>query len=84
MLVGMANVGELRVSSRGQMSLPALPRHRWGLDMGGEVGFLDVGDALVIVPGGVSALRRSLLEQLDETDWLTVREGFGDSDLASE
>ncbi|MHB1710055.1 MAG: AbrB/MazE/SpoVT family DNA-binding domain-containing protein [Acidimicrobiales bacterium] len=84
MLVGMANVGDLRVSSRGQMSLPALPRHRWGLDTGGEVGFLDLGDALVIVPGGVSALRRSLLEQLDETDWLVVREGFGDPDLASE
>ena len=66
------------------MSLPALPRHRWGLDTGGQVGFLDVGDALVIVPGGVSALRRSLLEQLDETDWLAVREGFGDVDLASE
>ena len=80
----MANVGDLRVSSRGQMSLPALPRHRWGLDTGGQVGFLDVGDALVIVPGGVSALRRSLLEQLDETDWLAVREGFGDVDLASE
>ncbi len=84
MFVRMANVGDLRVSSRGQMSLPALPRHRWGLDAGGEVGFLDLGDALVIVPGGVSALRGSLLAQLDDTDRSAAREGFGDSDLASE
>ena len=84
MLIRMANVGDLRVSSRGQMSLPALPRHRWGLDAGGEVGFLDLGDALVIVPGGVSALRGSLLAQLDDTDWSAAREGFGDPDLASE
>ena len=33
-----------------QMSLPARARHRWGLDDGGEVGFLDLGDAVVIVP----------------------------------
>ena len=80
----MAKVGDLRVSSRGQMSLPALPRHRWGLDAGGEVGFVDLGDALVIVPGGVGALRRALLEQLDDSDWLAAQAGFGDSDLASE
>lgn len=80
----MTNVGDLRVSSRGQMSLPAVPRHRWGLDTGGEVGFVDLGDALVIVPGGMDALRRALLEQLDESDWLAARSGFGDADLASE
>jgi len=80
----VTNVGDLRVSSRGQMSLPAVPRHRWGLDTGGEVGFVDLGDALVIVPGGVHALRGALLEQLDESDWLAARTGFGDADLASE
>lgn len=80
----MGKVGDLRVSSRGQMSLPALPRHRWGLDAGGEVGFVDLGEALVIVPGGVGALRRALLEQLDNSDWLAAQGGFGDPDLASE
>jgi hypothetical protein len=31
----------------------------------------NVGDLrVVIVPGGVSAVRRSLLEQLGEADWL--------------
>lgn len=49
-----------RVSHRGQTSLPAELRHRWGIDAGGEVGFIDLGDAALIVPGGVSAARREL------------------------
>jgi hypothetical protein len=35
------NTGDLRISSRGQMSLPAAARHRWQLAEGGEVGYLD-------------------------------------------
>ena len=49
-----------RVSHRGQTSLPAELRHRWGIDEGGEVGFIDLGDAALIVPGGVTAARREL------------------------
>jgi bifunctional DNA-binding transcriptional regulator/antitoxin component of YhaV-PrlF toxin-antitoxin module len=49
-----------KVSHRGQTSLPAELRHRWGIDDGGEVGFIDLGDAALIVPGGVSAARREL------------------------
>ena len=49
-----------KVSHRGQTSLPAELRHRWGIDTGGEVGFIDLGDAALIVPGGVSAARREL------------------------
>ena len=49
-----------RVSHRGQTSLPAELRHRWGIDEGGEVAFIDLGDAALIVPGGVSAARREL------------------------
>lgn len=30
------------------MSWHATTRHRWGLDEGGEVGYLDVGDAIVM------------------------------------
>ena len=76
--------GDLRVSARGQMSLPATARHRWGLDDGGEVGYLDVGDAIVIVPGGVAELRRSLLDAVSDADWDSARAGFGDPDLANE
>ena len=80
----MASTGDLRVSSRGQMSLPSSARHRWGLDEGGDVGYLDLGDAIVIVPGGTSALRRSLLDAVTDTDWDLARAGFGDDELANQ
>lgn len=80
----MTATGELRVSTRGQMSLPATARHRWGLDDGGEVGYLDIGDAVVIVPGGITELRRTLLGAVSDADWDEARTGFGDPDLANE
>jgi hypothetical protein len=66
------------------MSLPASARHRWGLDEGGEVGYLDIGDALILVPGGITKLRRELLEGISKKDWENARSGFGDRDLANE
>jgi len=80
----MQRSGELRVSQRGQMSLPAPARHRWGLDSGGEVGYLDLGDAIVLLPGGVMALRRQLFNAVSDDDWLHARAGFDDPDLATE
>jgi hypothetical protein len=66
------------------MSLPAAARRRWRLGKGGAVGYLDLGDAVVIVPGGVKRLRRELLGALTEDDWRQAGEGFGDPDLANE
>lgn len=66
------------------MSLPATTRHRWGLDDGGQVGYLDVGDAIVIVPGGVQRLRAALFDTVSTADWEAARAGFGDADLANE
>jgi len=66
------------------MSLPAATRHRWRLDDGGDVGYLDLGDAVVIVPGDIRRLRRLLLEAVTEDDWQRAAEGFGDPDLANE
>ena len=80
----MAKNGELRVSSRGQMSLPSPARRRWGLEDGGDVAYLDLGEAIVIVPGGAKAMRARLLESLSETDWDRARAGFGDPELANE
>ncbi len=80
----MPDAGDLRVSQRGQMSLPAATRRRWGLETGGEVGYLDLGDAIVIVPGGVQALRRQVLGAVTDDDWHAARAGFGDDDLATE
>jgi bifunctional DNA-binding transcriptional regulator/antitoxin component of YhaV-PrlF toxin-antitoxin module len=80
----MTNSGELRVSARGQMSLPAQTRHRWGLDAGGEVGYLDIGDAVVLIPGGIKKLRGKLIDTTSEQDWQEARRGFGDRELANE
>ncbi len=72
------------MSQRGQMSLPASTRRRWGLDEGGEVGYLDLGDAVLLIPGGVATLRRHLLDAVTGEDWANARAGFGDDDLATE
>ena len=80
----MSRSGDLRVSARGQMSLPATVRRRWGLDCGGKVGFLDIGDAVLLVPGGVEDLRREMLESVSDQDWQLAPAGFGDPDLANE
>ena len=66
------------------MSLPASARHRWGLDEGGEVGYLDIGDAVILIPGGVNRLRRQLLEAVTQEDWDRARQGLGDDELTSE
>jgi AbrB family looped-hinge helix DNA binding protein len=80
----MTSTGEVRVSQRGQMSLPASARHRWGLDDGGDVSFVDVGDAVVLIPEGVDELRRRLIDAVTEDEWERARRGFGDRDLVSE
>jgi AbrB family looped-hinge helix DNA binding protein len=80
----MKTTGDVRVSQRGQMSLPAEARHRWGLDSGGEVGYLDVGDAVILIPGGVDNLRHRIFEVLTEKDWAHARDGHEDPDLANE
>lgn len=81
---GVGSTGDLRVSSRGQMSLPAAARSRWGLGDGGQVGYLDLGDALLLVPGGADALRRHLLDAVTKADWQAAATGFGDPKLADE
>lgn len=80
----MGSSGELKVSTRGQMSLPVEARRRWGLNEGGSVGFLDVGDAVVLVPGGIDLLRDQALDAVAATDWESAQDGFGDAELATE
>jgi bifunctional DNA-binding transcriptional regulator/antitoxin component of YhaV-PrlF toxin-antitoxin module len=55
-----ATVSTARVSYRGQTSLPAALRHRWGIDEGGEVAFIDLGNAALVLPGGSSAATTEL------------------------
>jgi len=50
---------EFLVSTSGQMSVPTSVGHRWGLDRGGRVTVIDLGDAVVLLPPG-DARRSSL------------------------
>jgi len=77
----MAQTGEVKVSERGQMALPAQARHRWGLDQGGLLGWIDLGDAVLLIPGSVVELRKELLAS---ADWESARSGFGDPELANQ
>ena len=77
----MAQTGEVRVSERGQMALPAQVRHRWGIDDGGTIGWVDLGDAVLFLSGPVDAVRNELLLN---ADWDSAAVGFGDPDLANQ
>ena len=66
------------------MSLPASARSRWGLDGGGTVGYLDLGDAVLVVPGGIDALRDDLLAAISADAWQAADDGFGDRELATQ
>jgi AbrB family looped-hinge helix DNA binding protein len=59
--VGMAQAEKFKVSTSGQMSLPAAVRHRWNLDEGGIVEVLDLGFGVLTVPSGYTG---QLLDEL--------------------
>lgn len=46
------SIETFRVSTSGQMSLPAAVRHRWNLDDGGVVDVVDLGFGVLTVPAG--------------------------------
>lgn len=77
----MTQSGEAKVSGRGQMALPAQTRHRWGLDQGGMIGWIDLGDCVLLVPGGLSQVRDEILAG---ADWDGAQAGFGDPELANQ
>ncbi len=46
--------------------MPAGLRRRWGLEDGGVIGFLDLGDAALVIPRGLAAAREELRQVLAE------------------
>jgi bifunctional DNA-binding transcriptional regulator/antitoxin component of YhaV-PrlF toxin-antitoxin module len=48
----MATAESFKVSSSGQMSLPAAVRRRWHLERGGRVEVLDLGFGVLTLPAG--------------------------------
>jgi bifunctional DNA-binding transcriptional regulator/antitoxin component of YhaV-PrlF toxin-antitoxin module len=81
--MGMGATTSAKVSHRGQTSLPAELRHRWGIEQGGEIGFIDLGGAALVVPGGVQVARRELHRALRER-YAKGLAAIDDPDLADE
>ena len=77
----MARVETFKVSSSGQMSLPAAARHRWSLDEGGSVDVLDLGFGVLTVPAGAAG--RLLDEVLSAEAHYAAVEAEEDPDLVS-
>ncbi len=77
----MPAASEFLVSSSGRMSVPAAVRHRWGLDQGGRVTVVDLGDAVVLLPPGGRA--ELLCEALSAGDHLGLVAGLDDPDLTT-
>jgi len=73
-----------RVSARGQLSLPAAARHRWGIADGGEVGVLDLGDAILLLPGGMAAARAALGEAIADGRYAAAVAEITDPDLVNQ
>ena len=77
----MAMPQEFLVSASGQMSVPAAVRHRWGLDEGGRVTVIDLGEAVVLLPAGT---RQQLLSAaLSGEDHRRFVADLADPDLAT-
>ena len=79
----MSSVTTVRVSSRGQMSLPSGARHRWGVEDGGTVGVIDLEGALLLVPGGIEAARRALHDAVSGGRYERAVAAIDDPDLAN-
>lgn len=78
----MAAVVTARVSRRGQTSLPAELRHRWGIAEGGAVAFIDLGDAALILPGGIEGAKAEIRRVLAAGAFSEGLAAVDDPDLA--
>jgi len=77
----MATPAEFLVSTSGQMSVPAAVRHRWGLDRGGRVTVVDLGDAVILLPP--DGRQELLANALSAEDHRRFVGGLDDPDLAT-
>ena len=77
----MAKTETFKVSTSGQMSLPATVRHRWRLDDGGFVEVIDLGFGVLTVPVGEAG--RLLDRVLPAADHYAAVAAEDDPDLRS-
>jgi bifunctional DNA-binding transcriptional regulator/antitoxin component of YhaV-PrlF toxin-antitoxin module len=78
-----ARVVHAKVSNRGQTNLPAEIRHRWGIANGGEVAFVDLGEAALVLPGGMGRAKAELKRVL-ALRYEAGLAAIGDPDLADQ
>jgi AbrB family looped-hinge helix DNA binding protein len=78
-------IGSVKVSARGQLSLPAEVRRRWGMEKGGTVEVVDFGESVMLVPGGDGATWRLICEAIPPEEYKKIVDEIGreDPDLAS-
>ena len=72
-----------KVSPRGQTSVPAELRRRWSIENGGEIGFIDLGESALIVPGGIAVARAELRRVLAQR-YAEGLAAIDESDLADQ
>lgn len=72
-----------KVSNRGQTSLPAQLRHRWGIESGGDIAFVDLGDSALLLPGGMDQAKAELKRVLAER-YNSGLAAISDPDLADQ
>jgi bifunctional DNA-binding transcriptional regulator/antitoxin component of YhaV-PrlF toxin-antitoxin module len=72
-----------KVSHRGQTCLPAELRHRWGIETGGAVAFVDLGEAALVLPGGADEAKAELKRVLADR-YRAGLELIEDPDLADQ
>ena len=79
-------VGTFKVSARGQLSLPADVRRRWGIESGGSVEIVDLGDSVLLIPGGDGALWRLIRQAIPPEEYKRIVDEIGqdEPDLATE
>ena len=73
-----------RVSARGQLSLPAEVRRRWGIEDGGSVEMIDLGTSVLLIPGGAGTLRRMVGEIVTPELYEELLQEIDDPDLADQ
>ncbi|MDP9401962.1 MAG: AbrB/MazE/SpoVT family DNA-binding domain-containing protein [Actinomycetota bacterium] len=69
------------MSRRGQFSLPAAARRRWGIEDGGQIELFDLGSCVVMLPMGESSARASLARTLTSDRYREHVERIEDPDL---
>lgn len=72
---------EYLVSKSGQMCVPANVRRRWGLEGGGRVSVIDLGEAVVLLPPG--GRERLLDAALSASEHRAIVRTVDDPDLAT-